>query len=293
VNPLALWNNRDMWRSPEAYAGYVRRCGSTPQAAFFLRSSAEAGAYPQGDHGWRYKFERLAVHDKLEKAYGLCEIAGQGSVFERALRIMDWLSAHVWYNGMSVITPSFCRGKRLGSLRRLRFSYGKVFWRALNCAHMAYILADCLISAGIQVMPLAITNDSYWPGDNPGKGPCHAVVHAWLPEERRWIMLDPSFNAYITDGEGRVLNLAELQAAHGAGEQIHIAQYSFNGTQDCKAEYLSGFVLGALINIHAWDGTADLSSFARNKLLPEGVPLVNANARAITIPELLAEPKFY
>ena len=288
---------RDCWnvRTPEKYATYVRACAVEPQAAYFLQNSAKAGAYPEGDNGWRYKSERLPVHDKLLKKYKLDDIAGQGSAFERALRLMGWLTAHTWYSGMSFWSilwfgRNIYQGGWADSLRVLRYAYGGPFARSLNCGYQAIVLADCLLAAGVHAMPVSIQSFSYRPGEEKVI-PCpnHTVVHAWLPEERRWVMLDPSFNSYISDNTGRALNLIEIQRRHRQGESLSVAQYNLNGTRDCMREYLDGFILGSLLEIQAWDG-ADRKGGLRNRLLPEDVPRKEEEARAITSAELLAEP---
>ena len=61
-----VWGQRGIRRSPENYAAYVRKSAAEPPSAYFLQNSARASGYPEGpDGGWRYKFERLPVHDQL------------------------------------------------------------------------------------------------------------------------------------------------------------------------------------------------------------------------------------
>ncbi|MDR2687116.1 MAG: transglutaminase family protein [Oscillospiraceae bacterium] len=247
------YRSREALRSPGSYAACLRKDAADPVGR------AQAGPYPEGDGGWRFQFERLPVHDALLRTYRLDEIAGQGDIFTRVLRIMDWLTAHTWYNGHAIWPAWRFQGSE-DSLRILRYAYDGPFRRCLNCRHKAFVFADCLTAAGMHAMPVAMGGDS---------GGCHFTVHAWLPEARRWVMLDPSFNAYLTDETGRALNLVEIQGRHRQGEKLCAAQYSLNGTQDCRDIYLEGFLLASLLRIYARDGK---------------------DTRAITAIELLAEP---
>ena len=289
------WNHRETRRSPENYAAYVRKFAAEPQSVYYLQNSAKAGAYPEGpDDGWRYKFERLPVHDKLLNAYKLDKIAGQGDTFTRALRVMGWLTAHTWYCGMSFwsirFNDSYFSGKRFTSLHLLRWAYDKPFSRSINCGHKAYLLADCLLAAGISAIPVSFQNYVWQEGEaDVTPRPNHSVAHVWLPEESRWVMLDPSMDSYIADDAGRALNLVEIQERHRQGKELRVAQYNFNGSQDGKQEYLESFVLGSLLEIMVEDGTRR-NGFLRNLLLPEGVPKKSEKRRAITAAELLAEP---
>ena len=276
VFPLhrALWMAYK-WReaaSPEGWAALIRKFAADPAYAH----AASGEAFTAGpDSGWRYAFQLLPVHEKLRKAYKLDEIAGQGTAFERSLRLMDWLTAHTYYSGMSVWSGYFNQWRE-DSYQRLRFAFDKPFSHSLNCRHKAMIFADCLMAVGIYAMPLGIL-------------PGHLVTHVWLPEERGWIMLDPSLGSYITGSEGRALNLIEIHDHHRKGEALRVARYSLNGTQDCRELYLDCFVLNSLQGITACDGSSRKGGL-RNQLLPSDVPLKDKNTRAITSTELLAEP---
>ena len=274
--PLRAWKNRKIVRSQENYSAFVRECSESKAVAARVQSGQQAGPYPEGPgSGWRYQCKRLPVHDELQKTYGLEELAGQGDTFTRALRVMKWLTAHSWYCGMS----SWSGALPDNGLKILKFAYDKPFRYAINCRHKTYAFADCLISAGIAAIPLGIINDGY----------CHFVVHAWLPEERRWVMLDPSFDSYITDETGRALNLIELHDCRRRGEALRVPQYNFNGTQDCRELYLEGFVLCCLWEISVYNGTGSKPTDTLNRLLPEGVT-PDEKRKIITATELLAEP---
>jgi len=267
-------NNYKLFRkvsTPEDYASFVGMSG------FMSFGVQPAGPYPQGpDNGWRYDFTRRPVHNKLLKRYGLDQIAGQGSTFERTMRVMNWLCAHTYYNGMSFWTGALPDN----GLKILRHTYDKPFKRAINCRHKAIALADCLMAVGINALPVAILN---LPNN-------HFITHVWLPEENRWVMCDPSFSSYISDPEGRALNLIEIALRFWQGEEILVAQYDFNGTQDCRETYLNAFILLSLREIEVYNGTGSKRSDPRNRLLPEGTTPPDEKLKAISATELLAEP---
>ena len=280
-------------RSIASHAGYVAYLGKWTggHAAYWAQNNASAGPYPEGGSGWRYAFERLPVHDALLKEYGLNDIAGQGGTFTRALRLMDWFCAHTCYCGMEIRAAYRFQGKKEDSLRILRYSYDGGFAHAINCRHKAYVFADCLIAAGIWAMPIAMGSFTYRPGEEDvTPRTSHFVVHAWLPEEARWVMLDPSMNTYVIDEEDRALHLIEIHECRRRGETLRLARYDFNGTQDHREHYLRGFILSSLLELFLRDGTDRQKSGPRNRLLPEGVPQKDKNTRAVTATELLAEP---
>jgi hypothetical protein len=51
------------------------------------------------------------------------------------------------------------------------------------------------------------------------------VVEAWLDEEHRWIMLDPTYDLVVLDGGGRVLDTLEIRRTveDGRADQLRIS----------------------------------------------------------------------
>jgi hypothetical protein len=283
------WGNRRSNASHANWAASLSGYAATPAAAYWPQNSAKAAGYPEADNGWRYDFTRLPVYDELLETYKLNEIAGQGTAFEQALRLMAWLTAHTAYNGMEIRACYRFQGEKETAPRILRYAYQGGYRQAINCTHKAIVFAGCLQAVGVHAMPLGLWSWTYRSGEEAvSPTPCHFVVHAWLPEEQRWVAFDPSFNSYFTDSEGRALNLIEIQKKHRAGEAMRVAQYDFNGTQDCRDSYFSGFILGALLEITA-KNSADAGEFC-NQLLPTDVLPQDDMKRAITVAELLAPP---
>jgi len=279
------WGNRKSIASHQGYVAYISKWATGPSADYWVRNNARASRYPEGDHGWRHDFTRLPVHDALLREYALDAVAGQGSTFTRALALMDWFCAHTSYNGMEIRACYRFQGKKEDSLRILRYAYDGGFRRAINCTHKALAFADCLMAAGITALPLAMQSYTWRPGEEAvTPTPNHFVVHVWLPESRRWVMLDPSLNSYVADETSGALHLAEIHERHRRGESLRVARYDFNGTQDHREHYLRGFILGSLLEILTFD--------AKCSLLPDNVPRKDKSIQAITVAELLAEPTF-
>ncbi len=48
-------------------------------------------------------FVTLPLHGELKERYNLSSVAGEGTDFERAISIMQWLTDNTFYSGASVI----------------------------------------------------------------------------------------------------------------------------------------------------------------------------------------------
>jgi transglutaminase-like putative cysteine protease len=150
------------------------------------------------DVTFTYDFDdpRLAA---LDAKWGLREIAGLGDTQTRALNLLHWLCAHTIKGNPQSLPDDL----RMNADSLLDWCFDQP-GNDPNCKHLSIILSTCLLAVGIKAYPLWCFPKVY-EGDNP------VVVQVWLPEESRWIMLDPSFNLYAMDGKGRILDAPEIR----------------------------------------------------------------------------------
>ena len=137
----------------------------------------------------------------------------------RALNLMHWLCAHT-IKGNPARMPEGLQYHADGLLDWCFDHPGN----DPNCMHLSIILSECLLAVGIKAYALGCYPKVY-------KNDNHVVVHAWLPEESRWILLDPSWDACFTDEAGRILSAPELRGrlASGAPLRLNPGAKAFKG----------------------------------------------------------------
>lgn len=164
----------------------------------------------------------------LRACYALDSIAGQGSRFDRAVRIMDWLTTHVRHNGMC--NPE---GKRCARTA-LEYAFDQPE-RGVNCAWLAATLTECLLSLGIPARTVYIMPFAPYDCDN------HVVTHLWTGEQ--WVMLDPTTNSYVMDKDGHPLDLIALRALLADQQEVVFSDgLRYNGqpcSPDAQCDYLA------------------------------------------------------
>jgi len=158
------------------------------------------------DVEFTYDFDdpRLAA---LEAKRGLREIAGEGDTQARALNLLHWLCAHTRHGN----PQSMPEDRSADGL--LDWSFDKP-GNDPNCMHLSAILSECLLAVGARAYPLWCLPKVY-------KGDNHVVVQVWLPEESRWIMLDPSWDVYVTDETDRILDAPTLRQGLAGRAILH------------------------------------------------------------------------
>jgi hypothetical protein len=76
--------------------------------------------------------------------------------------------------------------------------------RGLNCRGLAIVLNECYLAMGfksrvVTCMPKVYIND------------CHAINVVYSESLRKWIWVDPTHNAWVTDENGTMLNIQEVR----------------------------------------------------------------------------------
>jgi hypothetical protein len=145
---------------------------------------------------------------QLDEARDLSGIAGEGDTQTRALNLLHWLCVHTKHGNPNL--PEDVEWHAQGLLDHFFDREGK----GPNCMMLSIILSECLLAVGIKAYALWCFPKVY-EGDN------HVVVQVWLPEESRWIMLDPSWDVYVMNDTGDILDAPTLRQSLADGATLH------------------------------------------------------------------------
>ncbi len=129
---------------------------------------------------------------ELKDRYELEEIAGYGSETEQVLNLTTWVNKRLTHGSMSHHEINH-------SLHILEMAKQESL--SANCYVIATVLNEVLLSMGfktkrVQCMPYdSLDLDS------------HVVNLVYLAEQERWIFVDASWNRFVTDESGHILDL--------------------------------------------------------------------------------------
>lgn len=148
----------------------------------------------------------------LNQRYFLNEIAGEGNTFDRANRLLVWLAARVCHKGDydSSLT---------NAIDLLDYSLDKGLESGINCLSLSVALTEMCLSVGIFARRMSMMPLSPYDGDN------HVVCEVWLPEEQRWVMMDPSYGGFVTDENGKSLSLLSLRQILGSRGEVRFSDH--------------------------------------------------------------------
>jgi hypothetical protein len=144
--------------------------------------------------------------DRLRNKYQLDQVAGTGNDWSRALNLLTWMTAHVHHRGnITSALPEVCKSLSMNSLGLLDYSFEKGQDRGINCYMLAIILTEACLSVGLKSRIVSLNPLNPYDYDN------HLVTIVWCAHFSKWVMVDPSYNAYLRDAEGEALNPWEIR----------------------------------------------------------------------------------
>lgn len=137
----------------------------------------------------------------LKEKYHIDEIAGTGNTVYRAINLLDWLSSHTYHFG------NYDNHVTKNALDLLEYSYDKELEHGINCRSLSITLAECCLAVGLYARAVYLMPFSPYDGDS------HVVCEVYIPENNKWIMLDPTYNGYVMDENDNIYSVLELRHA--------------------------------------------------------------------------------
>ena len=144
-----------------------------------------------------YDFSCPEYKELLEK-YGIEEIAGKGTDFQRAKRLLVYLAPRLKHES------NYDNHIECNSLKLLEYSLDNKE-HGINCLNKSKILAECCLALGIYARRVIIMPFSPYDFDN------HVVTEIYDRKRQKWIMLDPTTNGYFVNEKKEPLSMFEIR----------------------------------------------------------------------------------
>jgi hypothetical protein len=168
----------------------------------------------------------------LRKGFNLDSIAGQGSDVLQILNLMHWVHDLVPHDGMNG-NPEV-----KNALSMLEVC--KKENRGLNCRGLALVLNECYLSMGIKSrIVTCLPKDSLKIDQD-----CHVINSVYSESLKKWLWIDPTFEAYVMNEKGEMLSIAEVRERLINGKTLILnpdANWN-NQSAQTKEDYLENYM---------------------------------------------------
>lgn len=187
--------------------------------------------YAEGeDYEIVYDFED-AEYPLLIEEYDIEKTAGEGSEFEKALRLMNEYAPRLKHKS------NYDNSVEMNALSLLGHSLDNKN-NGINCRNKAQILNEMCLALGIYSRKVWILPNSVYDND------CHVVNEVWDTKYNKWIMLDITNNEYWVDESKTPLSVTEIREK-GAMQEFCTPVYegdSLNDLEALKEKHIDDFL---------------------------------------------------
>lgn len=211
---------------------------------------------------------------RTREYFNLDSVAGDGDDISRIKNLLYWVHDLVRHDGGSN-WPS-CHFNLVDL-----YETAKKEERGYNCRFMAMMLAEALLAEGIPARYLTCQPKAY--DDDPD---CHVITMAWSDSLGKWIWVDPTFAAYVTDENGLLLHPGEVRYRLQNDLPLVLNEdanwnHESNETKEHYLDYYMAknlYVISCnLMQQSEPEGTTNHPKGKSVALIPEGFDFINAN----------------
>ena len=183
---------------------------------------------------------------RLRGVYRLDQVAGSGDDWSKILNLMQWMAEGIWHKGdISKALPEVCRSLPMNAFGLLEYSFGKGQDCGINCYMLSIVLTEACLSLGLRSRLVSLNPLNPYDYDN------HVVVVAWCASQSKWVMIDPSYNTYLSDSEGRILSPWETRDRFCQHKPVFCSDgLSYNRGRYSPEDYLT-YMAKNLLYIHS------------------------------------------
>jgi len=166
---------------------------------------------------------------RVREYFNLEKVAGNGDEISRIKNIMTHVHNMIKHDGRHgnpehVNAIDMAQACKDGS-------------RGLNCRGLAILLNECYLAMGIPsryvtCMPKEFVSD------------CHVINAVWSSQLGKWLWIDPSFNAWVTDKQGNMLGIQEVRECLRNGTPVVLNKKANwnNSSKQTTQEYLYNYM---------------------------------------------------
>lgn len=145
----------------------------------------------------------------LRQKYKLDSVAGFGNSQSRVLNVMHWVHNSIRHDGTNESGINSLNADEI-----LEVSEAKDI--GVSCGELATVLNDCYLALGYKARKIYC-----FPKDSLKNDPdSHVINEVYLIDKKKWIMLDPTNDAYVMDESGNILGIREVRERIVSGKTL-------------------------------------------------------------------------
>jgi hypothetical protein len=217
----------------------------TLRIALLKKYSSFGTVKPDSSIMFSYKSRDDSELTLLNSRYNLDSICGNGSDFDRSVRLLDWLHRQLKHDGEIVLPDP----EPFTTTNILDVSAST--HRPFNCYILAFAMSDIYQAAGFTSRTVACM-----PFDTADHE-CHQITMLWNGELHKWILMDPSNDCWFADTAGVPLSPLEIRISMAKRDSLRLPDcINHNGVTRDKPDYCN-YMAKNLFRLRGWGTRTD------------------------------------
>ena len=149
------------------------------------------------DNPFRYQPQESMNLRMVREYFKLDSVAGQGDELSKIINLLHFAHDNIRHDG---------NNRAFAELDAIDlYNYYKTTGRGVNCRQLAISLCEMYLSMGIPARYVTCM-----PAD-PNDYECHVINTVWSNQLQKWLYIDPTMDAWVTDENGTMLSIAEVR----------------------------------------------------------------------------------
>ena len=146
---------------------------------------------------FRYQPKRSNNLCKVRDYFKLDSVAGQGDELSKIINLLHFAHDNIRHDGSN---QAFAELDAIDL-----YNYYKATGKGVNCRQLAISLCEMYLSMGIPARYVTCM-----PADSLDYE-CHVINTVWSSQLQKWLYIDPTMDAWVTDENGTMLSIAEVR----------------------------------------------------------------------------------
>ena len=149
------------------------------------------------DNSFRYEPKDSKCLSVVREYFKLDSVAGQGDELSKIINLLHFAHDNMPHDGGH---RAFAEMDAIDL-----YNYCKTTGKGINCRQLAISLCEMYLSMGIPARYVTCM-----PADSLDYE-CHVINTVWSSQLQKWLWIDPTMDAWVTDENGTMLSIAEVR----------------------------------------------------------------------------------
>ena len=196
-NNMVNDNDLRSLRKDKKYLSLLAQVNDRQPLSVLKKSAPYAKDAARQDILFRYQPKESKNLRMVRDYFKLDSVAGQGDELSKIINLLHFAHDNIRHDGGN---QAFAELDAIDL-----YNYYKTTGKGVNCRQLAISLCEMYLSMGIPARYVTCM-----PADSLDYE-CHVINTVWSEQLQKWLYIDPTMDAWVTDENGTMLSIAEVR----------------------------------------------------------------------------------